>query len=164
MGKDQRKAEEMFRERNRIKIDSLIENSSSPFLFIFGPHRSGTTFLVNLLKLSEFVSSTPNDFDLMRIYYYFLGRDDKNSRQRKRLEDWGIARVPTVNYFLNGKEIPANELFPYVESPVAILRTVLTSYFKMYMKPLMVHKTPKSEHHLNTYKEAFPGSKFVFMV
>jgi len=164
MGKDIRKVEERVIEKSRLKISELIENSSSPFLFIFGPHRSGTTFLVNLLKLSDSISFTPNDFDLMRIYHYFLGKNEKNSRQRKRLRSWEITRSPIVNYFLNEKKIPTNELFPYVTSPVAILRTVLTSYFKMCMKPLMIHKTPKSEHYLDTYREAFPGSKFVFMV
>jgi hypothetical protein len=134
-------------------------------VFIFGPHRTGTTLLVNLLAKSPDVLTTPNDFNILRIYSYSIGKEDSDERQRQKFMEWGVKGTPIIKPYLQEKNLPISVMAPWILSPSSILRTVLTEYASNHPETeVLVHKTPRGESSLGEYKRAFAGALFIYCI
>ena len=128
-----------------------MEYMGERLVFIFGEQRTGSTLLHHLLGEHPNVTITPNDFDLLRLMHY--GKDPEAEEQKKRFSQWDSS------YKFNN--VLRNPM------PQACLRELVYFYFeksKRTNKGLWIHKTPKGEFNLTTYRLLFPKARFLYII
>ena len=124
------------------------------YLFIFGPHRTGSTLLHKLLSNHPDVDSTPNDFDILRAYHSD-GPGIFDEKQWKKLCDWNLQPIFNFDDFFRLKKMTRSKL----------VREVLDVQFRDSDKLIRLYKVPKGEMYLEDFRNAFGDlAKFVYIV
>lgn len=122
------------------------------YVFIFGSQRTGSTLLYRLMGAHPEIDSTPNDFNLFQIRGEENDVSVQTVLQSKKWKEWGF-------------ELTKEELGALSEGPkVVVLRRLLNTYFRKSEAKYRLHKTPKGEWNLASYRAAFEGAKFIYIV
>jgi len=120
-------------------------------LFIFGEQRTGSTLIHTLLRKHPQITATPNDFNLVYLYKKGLKIFPHNKDLIKFIK-WGLGDLFSLSIKL--KTFDRSE----------IIRYVINAYFNKQEEPIKVHKTPKGEHDLEYYREAFDDVLFLYTI
>jgi len=121
-------------------------------IFIFGPQRTGSTLLHNLLKLHPDIHGTPNDLNLLDVSRK-LFRIVKDGKQLRKFSSWGLDGFQGLYKMLLESSDDLN-----------LYQKLIELYFKDREESVLVHKNPKAELELDLYRKMFPSSKYIFCV
>ena len=115
-------------------------------VFIFGPQRSGSTLLFNLISKHNSVLSTPNDLNILG----FFNKKQNKSIIKNLKTYWGIEEIPEY------------------DNKSDFLLKILKLYFNKNLdnkfKEIILHKVPKGEFSYSTYRKVLPESKYIFLL
>jgi len=125
--------------------------STPKLVFIFGPQRTGSTLLHDLFKLHPDVYGTPNDLNLWDVSKN-LFRIVLDGRQARKFVDWKIPGLSDLYELLLCRD------------DQAVFKSLMDRYFEGRKESVFVHKNPKAELELDTYRRMFPDGKYIFCV
>jgi len=120
-------------------------------LFIFGEQRTGSTLIHTLLRKHPQITATPNDFNLVYLYKKGLKIFPHNKDLIKFMR-WGFGDLFSLS----------NRLKKFKRADT--IKYIIDTYFKDSKELIKVHKTPKGEHELEYYREAFNEAFFLYTI
>lgn len=147
----------------RIELEPADDKSISPFPFIVGRGRSGTTLLRAMFDSHPDMAVPPESHALVR-----LGR---NRQKYERVEGFDVdvfvqdaRRVWTRKWGLPGDELPEALASTALTTTPDAVRALFSAYADRHGKHRYAEKTPVNVMHIAFLAELFPESRFIHII